>query len=128
MITQAIQISIFVKDVEEAKAFYLDKLGFVVRMEMELGPGWRYLTVAPTQDSETMLELVKADTPEKEALIGTAGQVLVMFASDDIEKDYREMKARGVPFQGEPKTVPGGKGVRFQDLYGNQFDLYQPGA
>ena len=36
------------------------------------------------------------------------------------------MKARGVIFQGEPQPVPGGKGVGFEDLYGNAFDLYQP--
>lgn len=127
MITRAIQVSIFVKDQEEAKRFYTEKLGFVVCMEEEFAPGWSYLTVSPDKNNETMLELLKADTPEREALVGRQGadQVLVMFATDDIDKDYREMKERGVIFHGEPQPVPGGRGVGFEDLYGNQFDLYQ---
>lgn len=128
MFTKAAQISIFVKDQEEAKAFYTDKLGFVICDDMEFSPGWSYLTVSPSKNNETKLELVTADTPESIALIGkqAANHILVMFESDDIEKDYREMKARGVRFHGEPKTVPGGIGVGFEDLYGNQLDLYQP--
>ncbi|MEX1135943.1 MAG: VOC family protein [Balneolales bacterium] len=127
MITKAIQITVFVKDQDEAKKFYTKVLGFVVISEMEFSPGWSYLTVAPDKNNETVLELTKADTPEREAMIGkqAADQILVMFATDDIEKDYREMKARGVVFHGEPKSVPGGKGVGFEDLYGNQFDMYQ---
>lgn len=48
-----------------------------------------------------------------------------MFETDDIERDYKEMKQRGVVFHGEPAVVPGGRGVGFEDLYGNQFDLFQ---
>lgn len=127
MITRAIQITIFIRDQEEAKQFYTEKLGFVVTAEMEFAPGWSYLTVAPSNKCETVLELMKADTPEREALIGrqAGDQIIIMFASDDIERDYREMKARGVKFHGEPQPVPGGKGVGFEDLYGNKFDLYQ---
>ncbi|REK75019.1 VOC family protein [Paenibacillus paeoniae] len=90
-------------------------------------PGWSYLTVAPSPNNETVLELVKADTPEREALIGrqAADQVHIMFASDDIDADYRRLKERGVNFHGQPQSVPGGRGVGFQDLYGNLFDLYQ---
>ncbi|MDQ0271746.1 VOC family protein [Cytobacillus purgationiresistens] len=128
MITQASQVSILVKDLEAAKQFYTKKLGFIVRDEIEFSPGWKYLTVSPSSANETRLELVKADTPGQEAIIGrqAANQVLIMFLSDDIEKDYLEMKDRGVTFHGEPKNVPGGKGVGFEDLYGNAFDLFQP--
>ncbi|GIN12425.1 hypothetical protein J26TS2_22920 [Shouchella clausii] len=128
MITQAAQVSILVKDLEEAKQFYKKKLGFIVRDEIVFSPGWKYLTVSPDTSNETRLELVKANTPEQVEMVGkqAANQVLIMFLSDDIEKDYREMKARGVIFHGEPQPVPGGKGVGFEDLYGNALDLYQP--
>lgn len=128
MITHAIQLTLFVKDLDEAKAFYTKKLGFEVRHDMEFSPGWRYLTVAPQKNSETVLELAKADTSERRALIGKQAdnQVLLMFATDNIEKDHQDMKARGVVFHGEPKAVPGGKGVAFEDLYGNLLDMFQP--
>ncbi|AWP26254.1 VOC family protein [Paenibacillus sp. Cedars] len=127
MITSAIQITIFVRDLDEAKAYYTEKLGFHVVAEEEFAPGWRYLTVAPQKHNELVLELTEADTPEREELIGkqAADQVLIMFASNDIDQDYQDLKARGVVFHGEPKPVPGGRGVGFEDLYGNQFDLYQ---
>lgn len=128
MITKANQLTIFVTDQDEAKKFYIEKLGFVVRADEKFGPGWRYLTVAPHENNESVLELCKADTQEQEALIGkqAADQVLVMFTTDDIVKDYQEMKARGVVFHGEPQSVPGGRGVGFEDLYGNQLDMFEP--
>ncbi len=128
MITKPLQITIFVKDLNEAKKFYTEKLGFVVRDETEFQPGWNYLTVAPQEDNETVIELVKADTSENEALVGKqyAGIAAIMLATDDIDRDYREMKAKGVVFpNGTPKDVPGGKGCPFEDLYGNMLDMYQ---
>lgn len=128
MITNTSQISILVKDLSEAKTFYTEKLGFVVREEIEFSPDWSYLTVSPTHDNETTIELLQAENTEQKELIDTqAGKhVLLMFLTDDIQKDYEELKSRGVIFRGKPTSVPGGKGVGFEDLYGYSFDLYQP--
>jgi len=126
MLLKAAQLTILVKDQDKAKQFYTDILGFVEISDMEFGPS-RYLAVAPRDCNVTLFELVKAETPEQIALVGkqSANQVLVMFETDDIEGDYFEMKQRGVVFHGEPTIVPGGIGVGFEDLYGNQFDLSQ---
>lgn len=130
MISKAAQFTIFVRDQEEAKIFYTEKLGFEVCAEIAFSSTWNYLTVAPHHKNETVLELLKAETPEEVALIGkqTGGQVLIMFTTEDIDKTYSELIDRGVVVHGEPQPVPGGRGVGFQDLYGNQFDLYQPDA
>ncbi len=126
MITKSRQVSIPVKDLDEARAFYTQKLGFVVRTDVEFSPGWRYLTVAPTENSETVLQLQKVDDPEKQSQIGKSPvMALVMFVTDDIEKDFIIMKERGVSFMNEPQEVPGGKGAGFVDIYGNKFDLFQ---
>ncbi|WP_173427694.1 hypothetical protein [Aneurinibacillus tyrosinisolvens] len=37
-------------------------------------------------------------------------------------KDYEE----AIKFYGEPKQVPWGVEVVFEDLYGNRFDLIEP--
>lgn len=128
MIKKAYQWTVLVTDQEEAKTFYTEKLGFVIHSDEEFAPGWRYVTVSPQKSCETVLELAKADTPEQKELVGrqAADQVLIMFQTDNIEKDYQEMKARGVVFHGEPKSVPGGKGVGFDDLYGNHLDMFEP--
>lgn len=128
MITKATQITILVKNLEEAKAFYTEKLGFSVCADQMFSSDWRYLTVAPQNDNATVFDLVRAETPEQRKLVGnqSGGQILVMFHSDNIEDDYTTMKEKGVIFHGTPAKVPGGNGVGFEDLYGNQFDLYQP--
>ncbi len=69
MIVKAAQFTILVKDQQEAKQFYTERLGFVVCSDMEFGPGSRYVTVAPREENETLFELVKADTPAQIALI-----------------------------------------------------------
>jgi predicted enzyme related to lactoylglutathione lyase len=127
MVTRPILISIFVDDQVEAKKWYTEALGFKVVTEMEIGPGWYFLTVAPKDDTETVLELVRASSSKEKNLVGKqAGRrPLVMFASNDIESDFMTLKSRGVKFNGKPKEVPFGKGVSFEDLYGNKFDLYQ---
>ncbi|MFB6307492.1 MAG: hypothetical protein ABEH43_11015 [Flavobacteriales bacterium] len=35
------------------------------------------------------------------------------------------MKEKGVKFYGEPKEMPWGTEVVFEDLYGNRFDLVE---
>lgn len=130
MITKAIQLTLLCRDKEEAKAFYTEKLGFTVCAEEVFSPNWSYIALAPASSNETVIELVEAVTPEQKALIGkqAGDQVLIMFATDDIDQTYRDLKANGVVFYGEPQSVPGGRGVGFEDLYGNQLDLYEPDA
>lgn len=128
MITKAAQITLFVKDQTRAKQWYIDVLGFQLINDLEFAPGWSYVTVAPHKNSETIIELAQSSTADQRALVGAqaADLPIVMFISDDIEKDYEELSARGVKFSNPPQEVPGGKGAGFYDLDGNQLDLYQP--
>ena len=45
--------------------------------------------------------------------------------TDDLEKDYQELKARGVNFMLGPEEQSWGTEAVFEDLYGNRFDLIQ---
>ncbi|WP_366414701.1 VOC family protein [Paenibacillus sp. GP183] len=45
--------------------------------------------------------------------------------ADDCYREYNAMKSKGVKFFGEPKQVPWGIEVVFEDLYGNRLDLLQ---
>ncbi|TDQ39804.1 VOC family protein [Aureibacillus halotolerans] len=128
MITNTLQMTLLVEDQEEAKKFYTEKLGFDVVADQSFGAQWRYITVAPQQNNTTVIELVKAETPEQKALIGkqSGGQVLFMFHTDNIMEDYDVLHSRGVQFHSEPQSVPGGKGAGFKDLYGNDLDMFQP--
>lgn len=128
MITKTAQMTLFVKDQTKAKEWYSHVLGFHVISDLEFSPGWNYVTVAPHKDSETVIELAQADTEDQQALVGAqaADLPIIMFISDDIKKDYKELSARDVKFFNPPQEVPGGKGAGFYDPDGNQLDLYQP--
>ncbi|WP_245829006.1 VOC family protein [Salipaludibacillus agaradhaerens] len=113
MIKSVLQCTLFVHDQQKAKVFYTEKLGFNIRADEEFSPGWRYVTVSPADDNETVLEFVQAETPEEKSLVGKQAdsQVIVMFETDNIEEDFANMKARGIIFHGVPQSVPGEKGL-----------------
>ncbi|WP_163581901.1 VOC family protein [Gracilibacillus saliphilus] len=127
MINSTCQITLFVKSKEEAKAFYTEKLGFIIRDEAQFTDDWSYLTVSPRANSEIVIELIEAVTAEEKQLVGrqAAEQVLLMFKVYDIHNTYQHLKANGVKFEGEPVKVPGGIGVGFEDLSGNKLDLFE---
>ena len=56
MIAKMSHVSIFVLDQEEAKKFYTEKLGFVVRIDQTMDNGYRWLTVGPKEQPD--LEII----------------------------------------------------------------------
>jgi len=120
-------ITILVSDYDEAICFYTNTLGFVLLTDNQFGEGMRWVTVAPSQESETAIVFVKADTDEKNARVGSqaAQHVFLVIETDDCIRDYHRMKEKGVTFHGEPNDMPWGIEVVFEDLYGNRFDLLQ---
>jgi len=117
---------VYVSDQEEAKRHYVDQLGFQLAEDQMLGE-YRWLTVKAPGDKKFCINLEIAKTKEEKALVGhqAAEQPLFGIGTDDCQRDYIEMKRRGVKFQGEPKTMPYGTGVMLQDLYGNKIYLNQ---
>jgi predicted enzyme related to lactoylglutathione lyase len=120
-------ITILVRDFDEAIAFYTESMGFEMLTDNEFGSDFRWVTVAPSKGSETAIVFVKADTEEKIQRVGSqvANHVLLVVETDDCRGDYEKMKAKGVKFFGEPKDMPWGIEVVFEDLYGNRYDLLQ---
>ena len=134
MITKMNHVSIFVLDQESAYDFYVNKLGFKVHTDAEMGPGKRWLTVNPpdqpdleitlmliddgmmftTESAEKMRELVKS---------GTFG--FGVFQCDDLRATYEELKAKGVEFTKPPTEEFYGYEALFKDDSGNWFSLGQ---
>jgi catechol 2,3-dioxygenase-like lactoylglutathione lyase family enzyme len=124
MITRVTHASIWVKDQDEALAFYRDKLGFnVVSDDATSMPGYRWLTVAPPQQDEFELVLNLAATPEQLAGVGRQG--IFILNSNDVRADHASLKAKGVKIQTDVNVNPWGSDFVFEDLYGNDFDLVQ---
>jgi catechol 2,3-dioxygenase-like lactoylglutathione lyase family enzyme len=126
-------VALVVRDYDEAIAYFTQKLGFELVEDSpskdRLGREKRWVLVAPPGSRGTRLLLAKASTPEEESRIGnqTGGRVFLFLHTDDFWRDYRAMTARGVKFSQRPREETYGTVAVFEDLYGNKWDLLQPG-
>ena len=123
-----VHVAIVVKDYDEAIAFYIDKLNFVL-IEDTYQPEQdkRWVVVAPPGSTGTTLLLARASKPEQEPFIGnqSGGRVFLFLNTDDFWRDYHQMVAKGIKFVREPKKADYGMVAVFTDLYGNLWDLLQ---
>ena len=123
-------IALVVRDYDEAIAWFIGKLGFVlVADEYQAEQDKRWVLIAPpgaSADAATIL-LARASSPEQAAFIGdqAGGRVFLFLRTDDFERDYEAYRARGVRFIREPKQATYGMVAVFEDLYGNLWDLVQ---
>ena len=122
-------VSLVVRDYDEALAFFVGTLGFVL-VEDSFVPeqSKRWVVVAPPGASESRLLLARASTPDQQSRIGsqTGGRVFLFLYTDNFWRDYESYRARGVIFVREPRDEPYGTVAVFKDLYGNLWDLLQP--
>ncbi|HTI14230.1 MAG TPA: VOC family protein [Dictyobacter sp.] len=124
-------ISIFVDDQEEALRFYTEQLGLEKRMDQTFAPGLRLVTVAAYGQLKPELALATLD----EACYGRehVGElqrrrdqfISSLFRTTDCQKDYEELRARGVQFLHEPRQYPHSVEAVFADPYGNTFLLLE---
>ena len=111
-------ITIAVKDQAEALQWFIEKLGFVKRMDLQ-GPGLRWLTIAPKNQSEVDF-LLASWFPDR---VGKNATCVV--TTPDCRATYEELKDRGVKFSQTPQDRPYGVDSGFRDPSGNQFRLTQ---
>ncbi len=132
MINRLSRVTILVRDQDEALSFYTEKLGLEKRADMTLGPGMRWLTVAPKGQTELEIVLQQPNPAihgeeGAKALLSRVGQGTTwVFTTDDCPKTYEELRSRGVNFRSPPQQRPYGMEAIFEDLYGNTFSLLQP--
>jgi catechol 2,3-dioxygenase-like lactoylglutathione lyase family enzyme len=130
---------LWVNDQEESLAFYTDKVGMEVRMDVtlpELG-NFRWLTVGPDSQPDVAIVLMPVPGPpmmDPE----TAGQVRTLMAkgfagtvfltTDDCRGAFEELSGRGVEFVDQPEERPYGIDASFRDPSGNQLRLVEMAA
>jgi catechol 2,3-dioxygenase-like lactoylglutathione lyase family enzyme len=122
-----INISLVVRDYDEAISFYTQVLGFILVEDTELGGGKRWVRVSPPGGNGTSLLLAQATNPEQASRIGnqTGGRVFLFLQTDDFWRDYSTLKTRGLNFIEEPRQEPYGIVAIFEDLYGNRWDFIE---
>ena len=132
MITKLNHVSIFVLDQESAYDFYVNKLGFKVNTDAEMGAKGRWLTVNPTEQSDIEIALMAIDEKmmfnkdsagKMRELVAAGTFGFAVFECDDILATYEELKAKGVRFKKEPTQEFYGFSAVFEDDSGNWFSL-----
>lgn len=134
MITKLSHNTLFVLDHDQALDFYVDKLGFTVRMDARMDNGFRWVTVSAPQQPDLELVLY-VPTPMGQMDEETADQLRSLlkkgvlgggvFETDNCHRTYEELKAKGVEFIQTPKETFYGVEALFKDGCGNWFSLTQ---
>jgi len=120
-------VAVAVRDYDEAKQYYSQVLGFEIVEDVLQENGKRWIVAAPTGKGQMGLLLQKAFTDEQVSRIGnqTGGKVFLFLRTDDFDRDYDLYQSRGVRFIESPREESYGKVVKFEDVYGNRWDLLQ---
>jgi len=120
-------IAVVVRDYDEAIAFYVGVLKFVLIEDTALSDSKRWVLVAPEGSEGTSLLLAKATNADQQSRVGnqTGGRVSFFLHTDNFRRDYQHLKACGVRFVEEPRNEAYGTVVVFEDLYGNRWDLVE---
>jgi catechol 2,3-dioxygenase-like lactoylglutathione lyase family enzyme len=107
-----------VRDQEEALEFYTKKLGMEILTDQPFDDKQRWIELGiPGADTGVVLF-----TPEgHESRIGSFQGL--SFWTDDVNKTYAELTARGVKFDKPPMTADWGTSSVFVDQDGNKFAL-----
>jgi catechol 2,3-dioxygenase-like lactoylglutathione lyase family enzyme len=125
---------LWVNDQEESLAFYTEKVGLEVRQDVTLPElDFRWLTVgAPDQDVDLVLMAIPGEpvmdsktADQVRELMGKGFAGTVFLVTDDVQRDYEEMKGRGVEFTTAPEQQPYGIDCSFHDPSGNSIRLGQ---
>jgi len=134
MIKSIAHVTVYVLNQDEALAFYRDKLGFEVGMDMTVEGGFRWLTIHTK--AQPQLEMVLAepkegpmftkDSAEKiRGLIEDGAFGVGVFETEDCQETYKELVAKGVEFMQPPTEQFYGIEAMGKDNSGNWFSLTQ---
>lgn len=122
------QISLLVKDYDEAINFYTQKLGFELIEDTQRSPEKRWVRIKPKGEGEVTLLLAKAKNDKQLAHVGnqTGNRVFLFLNTDNIARDYALLQKNNVTVVRPPTEADFGKALVFADLYGNLWDLIEP--
>ena len=94
MITKLSHVTLFVNNQEEAKNFYVGKLGFEVRTDQTMDGGFRWLTVGPKTQPDLEIVLMEPKVgPDVRRRIGE-GRALV---AQERRARFRRVRDRRLP-------------------------------
>ena len=125
-------VGLYVRDQDEALAFYVDQLGFRVHTDVRNGD-YRWLTVQHAAQPSFQLGLFKPGPPVLDPATAQAAQALVakgampplVLQVDDCRAMHDQLLARGVEFTQAPMDRYGTVDAGFRDPSGNGWKMFQ---
>jgi catechol 2,3-dioxygenase-like lactoylglutathione lyase family enzyme len=129
-------VGVWVRDQDEAKEFYTDKLGMEVREDAtldELG-GYRWLTVGPPDQPDVNLILSLPGPPALDpetteqllALVAKGAMGPGILRTGDCRATCKELESRGVELAQQPDERFYGIDATVRDPSGNLWRIVQP--
>ena len=120
--------SVLVADQAKALKFYTKGLGFVKKTDLPAGK-YRWLTVV-SPDARDGVELVLEPAALKESrtyqkALFKMGIPATVFGVDDIAKEFKRLKRRGVKFSQEPTAMGPVTAAVFADTCGHHLMICQ---
>lgn len=134
--TQGVDVAgLYVRDQDEALAFYVGKLGFVVHADARNGD-YRWLTVQHPEQPSFQLGLFKPGPPIHDAataqtlseMVAKGAMPPLVLVVDDCQAACERLKALGVEFTQEPTSRYGTVDAGFRDPSGNGWKMIEARA
>ena len=131
--SEGVQVAgVYVRDADEALAFYVDKLGFTVHTDVKNGD-YRWLTVQHPGQASFQLGLFVPGPPTVDAATAQALKAAVakgampplVLVVDDCRATHERLAARGVEFTQAPVERYGSVDASFRDPSGNGWKMVQ---
>jgi len=121
MINKIGKVTVYVEDQEQAKDFWVNKLGFVLKFEQPMGPEFSWIEVGPSENEFTTLVLY-AKTAMEQHDPSKVSHPSILFSTTDIDSAYENMNSNGIKV-GELQKMPYGSMFTFYDQDGNEYLL-----
>jgi catechol 2,3-dioxygenase-like lactoylglutathione lyase family enzyme len=126
------EVGLYVRDQDEALAFYVEKLGFSVHTDVRNG-NYRWLTVQHPDQPSLQLGLFKPGPPVHDeataqtlhAIVAKGAMPPLVLAVNDCRAAYERMHAVGVEFTQEPMSRYGNVDAGFRDPSGNGWKMVE---
>lgn len=131
--SSGIQVAgVYVRDQDEALAFYVDKLGFRVHTDVRNGD-FRWLTVQHPDQASFQLGLFTPGPPVHDAataqmlraIVAKGAMPSLVLEVDDCRAACERMRALGVEFTQEPVDRYGTVDAGFRDPSGNGWKMIE---
>lgn len=125
-------VGLYVRDQDEALAFYVGKLGFRIHTDVRNGT-YRWLTVQHPQQPSFQLGLFTPGPPVHDeataqtlrAVVAKGAMPPLVLQVDDCRATSAQLRERGVEFTQEPMDRYGNVDAGFRDPSGNGWKMIQ---